>query len=571
MLIESTPPTATADSAEGTVAFNLAAVHETVESTAGQRDCIVWGNRRFTYSEVGDRSRRFANHLIASGLGTVVDRSTLEPFSSGQDHIALYLHNSNEYLEAMLGAFKARTVPFNVNYRYVADELRYVLLDANAKGIVFHSQFAPVLDSVRGDLPELSVLLQVPDDSDTPLLPGAKWYEEALEAQSPTLDPALTESWSGDDLYMLYTGGTTGSPRGVIWRQDDIFAAAMGGRRLDTNQPWDSYDEIRSNASHDGAVVMPSSPLMHGAAHWLAFVAFAHGSTIVLPPNTSAFDASQTLDTIESHDVNVLMIVGDSFGRPLVESLEAEPRFVDSLLVIVSGGAVLSAGIKQRLISALPNTMVLDGLGASETGTQASQLTAPGQEATSGVFVPTAGATVLSSDRGRILSPGDQEVGWLAQTGRIPLGYLHDPDRSTERMVTIGSQRFALTGDRARLLEDGRIELKGRDSSVINTGGEKVFAEEVESALLTHSDLRDAIVIGMPSPTWGQRVVAVVEVASSASPSDEEILETAGRSISRFKLPKAIIRVDQIERSAAGKPDYAWAKQIATKELPNEP
>lgn len=545
--------------------FNLAAVHEAVEAAVGTRECIVRGARRFTYHEVGDRSRRFANHLLANGLGQVRDRASLPPLSSGQDHVALYLHNSNEYLEAMLGAFKARTVPFNVNYRYVAEELRYVLHDAAARAIVFHSRFAPVLSAVLGELPALQLLLQVPDRSGHPLLPGALWYEDALAAQPATLERDLVESWSGDDLYMLYTGGTTGMPRGVIWRQDDIFAAAMGGRRLDTNEPWASYNEIAREAVRGGSRLMPTSPLMHGAAHWLAFSAFTNGNTVVLGDEAQSFDPAVVLDTVEAEDVNMLMIVGDAFGRPLVEELERNPRFLDSLLVIVSGGAALSAGVKQRLITALPNVMVLDGLGASETGTQASQLTAPGQVATSGVFVPTAGAAVLSANRQHVLVAGDEEVGWLAQSGRVPLGYLGDPERSAERMVTIDGTRYALTGDRARSLSDGRIELKGRDSAVINTGGEKVFAEEVEAALLSHPDLRDALVTGVPSELWGEEVVAVVEVAPGRDPSDSELLAAAGRTIARFKLPKSIIRTEHVVRSPVGKPDYAWARRVAVR------
>lgn len=543
--------------------FNLALVHETVEASVPDRPCVIWRDRHLTYSDIGSASRRLANVLLEHGLGQVVPRSALTNDQTGQDHLAVYLHNSNEYLEAMLGAFKARLVPFNVNYRYVSRELHYILEDSAARAIVFHSEFAPVLAEVIEELPELTLLLQVADDSGNALLPGARWYSEALTSAEDHLPDGLRESWSPDDVYMLYTGGTTGAPKGTIWLQNDIFIAAMGGKRLDTNQPWDSYDEITAHTSIGGSKVLPASPFMHGAAHWLAFAAFANGNTIVLPDQTRAFDAEAVLDTIEEHQVNILLLVGDAFGRPLVEALEHNHRFLDSLLVIVSGGAILSAAVKQRLVDALPTVMVLDGLGASETGTQASSLTAPGQRATSGTFVTGTGAAVLSADRSRALEPGENEIGWLAQSGHIPLGYLGDPERTTQRYITVGGIRYALTGDRARLGADGRLELLGRESSVINSGGEKVFAEEVELALLEHPDVRGCIVTGIPSPRWGEEVAAVVMLTAGSTTTDEELIASAGQHLARYKLPKTIIRVDHIERSPSGKPDYAWARNVA--------
>lgn len=543
--------------------FNLARVHATVEAAVPDRPCIIWGERRLTYADVGSAARRLANVLLEHGLGRVTPRAGLADHESGQEHLAVYLHNSNEYLEAMLGAFQARVVPFNVNYRYVSRELHYVLEDSAARAIVFHSEFAPVLAEVLDELPSLTLLLQVRDGSGNDLLPGARWYDDALGSAEEELDPSFTDRWSGDDLYMLYTGGTTGSPKGTIWRQHDVFIAAMGGKRLDTNQPWSSYQEIATHALEGGSRLLPASPLMHGAAHWLAFGAFANGNTIVLPPDTRAFDAAAVLDTIEQHHVNILLLVGDAFGRPLVEHLEADPRFLDSLLVIVSGGAILSAAVKQRLVDALPTVMVLDGLGASETGTQASALTAPGQRATTGSFVPGAGVSVLSEDRSRVLDTDDDELGWLAQSGHIPLGYLGDPERTLERYPTVAGTRYALTGDRARWGRDGRLELRGRESSVINSGGEKIFAEEVELALLEHPEVRGCIVTGIPSTRWGEMVVALVTLSDGSTTTDEELTEFAGRDLARYKLPKRIIRVDHIQHSPSGKPDYAWARGVA--------
>lgn len=543
--------------------FNLARVFATVEAAVPQRPCVIWGDRHLTYEDVGSSARRLANVLLGHGLGYVVPPSQLARHESGQDHLAIYLHNSNEYLESMLGAFAARLVPFNINYRYVSRELHYVLADADARAIVFHSEFAPVLAEVVDELPSLSLLIQVDDGSGNDLLPGAVWYTDALESVDDRLDPTVADSWADDDLYMLYTGGTTGAPKGTIWRQSDVFIAAMGGRRLDTNQPWVSYDEIAAHAINGGSRLLPASPLMHGAAHWLAFGAFANGNTIVLPEDTRTFDASAVLDTVEEHQVNILLLVGDAFGRPLVEELEADPRYLDSLLVIISGGAILSAAVKQRLVDALPTVMVLDGLGASETGTQASSLTAPGQRAVTGVFTPASGVALLSADLSKVLEPGDDELGWLAQSGHIPLGYLGDPQRTAERYLWVDGTRYALTGDRATWRGDGQLELRGRESSVINSGGEKIFAEEVELALLEHPQVRGCIVTGIPSARWGEQVVALVTMAEGSSTTDEELIEFAGRDLARYKLPKQIVRVDKMQHSPSGKPDYAWARDVA--------
>ena len=270
--------------------YNLAAVHEAVEAAAPDRECIVTPDRRLTYRQFGDRTRQLANALVARGLGGVTDRAGLGGHESGQDHLAIYLHNCPEYLESMVGSYKARVAPFNVNYRYVAEELEYLLNDSGARAVVFHSAFAPTLAEVRDRLPALEVLLQVADDSGNGLLPGAVWYEEALAAQPTTLPDELVASWSPDDLYILYTGGTTGMPKGVLWRQADIFVAAMGGRRLDNQEEWASIDDIVANTANGGARLLPGPPFMHGAAHWMAFNAFTNANTLVLPSVVERLD-----------------------------------------------------------------------------------------------------------------------------------------------------------------------------------------------------------------------------------------------------------------------------------------
>jgi 3-oxocholest-4-en-26-oate---CoA ligase len=543
--------------------FNLAQVHEAVAAAVPDRECIVWRDRRLTFAEVTDRTRRLANHLLGSGIGVTAERADLAGHESGQPHLACYLHNGNEYIEAMLGAYKARFAPFNVNYRYVAEELRYLLNDSGARAIVFHSAFADRLGEVLPDLPQLEVLLQVDDGSGAPLLPGAVWYEEALAAASGERPPL---DWSPDDLYILYTGGTTGMPKGVLWRQADIYVGAMGGRDLSTGEEWPSLDAVVAAAVNGGARLLPAPPFMHGAGHWLAFNAMNSGNTIVLQDDTVRLDPADVWRTVTREQVNILLIVCDAFGRPLVDELEraaraGEPYDTSSLLMIVSGGAPLNSTLKDRLLAQLPSSMVMDAVGASETGSQMSHVSAAGQAASTGTFTPGPGAAIVSEDLSRRLDAGHFEVGWLAQTGRVPLGYLGDADKTARTFPVIDGVRYSVPGDRARLTAEGSIELFGRDSVTINTGGEKVFAEEVEQALAHHPDVYDVVVAGRPSERWGQEVVAVVQLREGAAEDEGALLEEASRHVARYKLPKAFVFVPAIVRSPAGKADYRWAKE----------
>jgi fatty-acyl-CoA synthase len=542
--------------------FNLAQVHEAVSAAVPDRECIVWRDRHLSYADVTDRTRRLANHLIGEGLGAHRERRDLAGHESGQDHLALYLHNGNEYLEGMLGAYKARVAPFNVNYRYVAEELRYLLADSAATAIVYHSAFAPTLAAVRDDLPDLRVLLQVADESGNDLLPGAAWYEDALLAAS---DARPDVDWSPDDLYILYTGGTTGMPKGVLWRQADIFVGALGGRSLATGEEWPDLDAIVAAAVDGGARLLPSPPFMHGAGHWLSFNAFAGGNTVVIQRDTTRLDPHDIWRTVAFQRCSILLIVGDAFGRPLVEHLEANPDRYDlsSLLLIVSGGAPLNASLKDRFLAVLPSLMIMDAVGASETGSQMSHMSAAGQSATTGTFTPGPGACVVSEDLTRVLEAGHDELGWLAQRGRVPLGYLGDADKTARTFPVVGGERLSVPGDRARLRADGVIELYGRDSVTINSGGEKIFAEEVEQAIAHHPDVADVVVAGRPSDRWGQEVVAIVALRPGASVGTDDLIESAGTHVARYKLPKAVRFVDAVVRSPAGKADYRWAREQA--------
>jgi 3-oxocholest-4-en-26-oate---CoA ligase len=546
------------------VEFNLGTIHETVAAVVPDRTAIVHGTRRLTFGELNDRSRRLASYLHQRGLGLHRERSELQPWESGQDHLGLYLHNGSEYIEGMLGAYLARVAPFNVNYRYVEEELRYLLTDAGARGLVYHATFAPVLADVLSDLPGLDVLLQVADASNNDLLPGAVDYDQALASARAEV-PALAAPPSPDDLYILYTGGTTGMPKGVLWRQHDIFRAAMGGRAYGTWQPLSDYEELVSKILPGNEVrVLNLPPLMHGAAQWAAFYYMTMGATVVFPTDTTRVDPIDVWQTVARERVVGITSVGDAMARPLVEELERNVYDTSSLIAFGSGGAILSEGIKERLLAKLPNILITDVGGASETGAQMGNNSVAGSVST-GRFTPGPGTVVLDAELSRVLEPGEDHEGWLAQFGAVPLGYLGDPEKTARTFPTIDGVRYSVPGDRARLLADGGIELLGRDSVTINSGGEKIFAEEVEQALIRHPAVADVVVAGRPSDRWGQEVVALVQLAKGHNATAEELLAEAGKHISRYKLPKAIGFYDTIVRAPSGKADYRWAREQALK------
>ncbi|WP_125078827.1 acyl-CoA synthetase [Mycobacterium sp. P7213] len=547
--------------------FNLAQVFSAVAAAIGDRDCIVFGDRRFSYQLIEDRSRRLARALHERGLGARRERSELAPDESGQSHLALYLANGNEYLEGMLGAYNARVAPFNVNYRYVADELVYLLANASTEAIMYHARYAPTLAEAlqqAGDLLPAMPLIHVDDASGNAPLPGAVRYEELLATTSA--EP-LGLALSPDDLYLLYTGGTTGMPKGVLWRQHDIFVGAMGGRQFGTGAVPTTVEEIVERARTAAAAgSMTVAPLMHGAAQWAAFITLLGGRPFVMSATTDRFDPVGAWELAAKERVISLSIVGDAFARPLADALEAGGSALaddlSGLLVLASGGAPLTVPIKQRLLDLLPQLSILDAGGSSETGAQMGQTTSRAQAST-GRFTPNPGAVVVSEDMARILRPGDDEIGWLAQQGYVPLGYLGDPEKSARTFPVIEGIRHSVPGDRARWDADGGIELLGRDSVTINSGGEKIFAEEVEAAIAHHPAVYDVVVVGRPSERWGNEVVAVVQLAPGADAGAQDIVTEAANYIARYKLPKDVVFCAQLQRSPSGKADYRWAKEQA--------
>jgi 3-oxocholest-4-en-26-oate---CoA ligase len=539
--------------------FTMARLNETIADAIPDREAIVSSRRRVSWRELQDRSRRFGNILSTAGLGCRRERGELASWESGQDHVGLYLYNGHEYLEAMIGAAKARCVAFNVNYRYVDDELAFVLADAKTRAVVYHASFAPRLARVLPRLGEQPMLLQVDDGSGEALLPGARDYEEALAASSPAPVAARPTE---DDLYMVYTGGTTGMPKGVLWRQGDIFFAAMGGR-VPGQMPVSTIEDVQGRLAYGELMrMLVTPPFMHGAGHWSAFITMHQGGTVVIQDETRRLDPDDIWRTVERERVFSVAIVGDAFAQPLIEQLRQKKYDLSSLRIVGSGGAILSPSSKQAFLELLPEVMIVDGFGASETGAQGASFSSAGSGAAT-TFNMDDNTIVLDEAMERRLDAGSEAIGWLARTGHMPLGYLGDEAKTRRTYPVIGGVRYAVPGDRAQVTEVGSIKVLGRDSVCINTGGEKVFAEEVEQALKRHPAVFDVLVTGVPDQRWGERVAAVVALRPGMTAEPDELRDTAGRELARYKLPRTIIFVESVQRAPTGKPDYKWAKQVA--------
>ncbi|HEX5096678.1 MAG TPA: acyl-CoA synthetase, partial [Acidimicrobiia bacterium] len=484
------------------MAFNLADLLEHVTDAVPDRVAIVAGDRRLTFQQLDERANRFANYLRDVGVRP-------------GDHVGIYAFNRAEWVEAMFGCFKARAVPINVNYRYVPDELRYLFDNADIVALVYEAEFGPHVASVLPGLPKLQHLLELEDGTGTssPEL-GAVDYEQALASASPERSG---EERSADDLYILYTGGTTGMPKGVMWRQEDIFFAAMGGGNYG-GAGIDAPEEIGGNVSPHPGVSMALAPLMHGNAQWTMSIALFGGNTVVL--NTArTFDALQIWDLVEREGVSVISLVGDAMARPLVDALASRP-IPPTVFAIVSGGAILSPAIKGQINDVAPNVMVMDAFGASETGANgAVDVTDKGPR-----FRMNEWTTVITED-GKQAEVG--EIGLLARRGHGPIGYYKDEAKTAATFVEFDGVRWAIPGDRAVIEEGGVVNVLGRGSQCINSGGEKIFPEEVEAVLKSHPDVFDAIVVGVPDERWGERVCAVVAPRAGKQPTLDELTKHA--------------------------------------------
>jgi acyl-CoA synthetase (AMP-forming)/AMP-acid ligase II len=522
--------------------FNLADLFESVVDAVPDREALVCDDLRLTYADLDARANQLAHALTDLGVGI-------------GDHVGLHLYNGNEYLEAMLAAYKLRAVPVNVNYRYVEDELRYLFNDADLRVVIHEEDLAPRIAAVRGDAPDLAATIARGEE-----------YEKTLAASSPERNFGPRSS---DDLYILYTGGTTGMPKGVMWRAEDIFFGALGGGSGLVGAPIEEPEQLAERAVAGRTRCLPACPFMHGTAHWMALsTLFGGGSVVVI--RDRGLDPERLWDTVADEQVSFLVIVGDAFARPLVDALEANPgRWeLSGLTVILSGGAILSPAVKQALVSMLPSALVVDGYGASETGGQGQMVAGgadePGQHPR---FMVNAQTTVLDRDTLHPIEPGSGTVGLLARKGHIPLGYYKDEEKTAATFPTVDGERWAVPGDMATVESDGTIVLFGRGSVSINSGGEKVFPEEVEAVLKAHPAVFDAVVVGVPDDRWGERVAAVVRPRDDAAVSLDELAEHCRSHLAGYKVPRDVVLVDEVVRSPSGKPDYRWAKATASETL----
>ncbi len=518
--------------------WNYASTWSIVAREAPEREAVVCGERRITFGELATRARKLAAVLAAGGVGA-------------GDAVAISLTNRPEYLEAFFAALLLGAAPANLNYQYVTEELAHVLRDCAAAAVVCHADRRAGVDAAVELLGTTPAVVAVDGD-----------YEAAL-AGAP--DAAPSHVPSGDDRLLLYTGGTTGLPKGVVWRVEDYYLQGWEAARPGTTPP---DPEVAIRAGKRAATLLPASPLVHATALGMATATLNGGGTVVLREDP-ALDAVALWQLVARERVQVLSIVGDTFARPLLDALDhdAAVRELDlsSLSAIVSSGMAFSAENKQALLRHLPQLRIVDTLGASEALITRSEVTANGAAAPS-TFAANANVRVLTDDD-RDVAPGSGEEGVLAVAGRLPLGYLNDPVATAAMLREVDGVRYATPGDRARVLADGRIELLGRGSACINTGGEKVYPEEVERVLRGHALVRDAAVVGVPDDRWGEMVTALVEVADGTPSAtwEADVRAFARTQLAGYKVPKRCFAVDHIDRTVAGKPDYRRLRAVATE------
>ncbi len=534
--------------------LNLADLFESVSDATPERVAVACGARRLTYRQLDERSTRLAHGLASLGVAP-------------GEHVGLCMRNTIEHIESMLACYKLRAVPININWRYEASELAYVLEDADAVVVIHDAEFAERVGTASETVAAVRDLVEAG---------GARYSMLAAEgAAQRDLGPR-----SAADHYLLYTGGTTGRPKGVVWRHDDIFFAAIGGgnpggppigrcEELATNVRTNTAQRVRPFLPPDDPgpsqfVALSLGPLMHASGQWGALGTLLGGGTLVLDPSTH-LDVEHALDLVEREQVCMLTLIGDTAGRPLVAAIEHEPHRWDlsSLRLIGSGGTMLSADTKRRLISTIPSLLaILEGIGSSESPAHGVAVTTRTERSVASLTFASKAETILVDDELRPIAPGSGVVGRLATRGHVPIAYYKDPERTARTFVRIDGERYAVPGDYATVDHDGTIHLVGRGSSCINSGGEKVFAEEVEAELLTHPGVADVVVVGAPDIEYGATVCAIVQPSASPPSLDDLRAHCRGR-LAGYKLPRALVIVDRVERTPAGKPDYAWARMVA--------
>ena len=539
--------------AVATIEWNFADLFEAVAAAVPDRAAHVQGHRVVSWSELDRHAEVLASDLLSAGLGH-------------QSKVACYLHNGPEYLEVVYAACKVSMVPFNTNYRYGPDEVTYLFDNADAEAVVFHASFTGVVEVVRERLAKVRRWYVVADESGH----GPTWatpYGAVVSGDGRGSAP----SWqrSGDDLLLLYTGGTTGMPKGVMWRQDDLFNGLGAGANTSLGiAAATSVEEIAVRArTGPRTTMLVACPLMHAAGQFSAMNAMAPGGTVVTLTGRR-FDPGELLDAVQEHQATQLIIVGQAFAGPILETLDSSPERWDlsSLVQIVSSGVMWSTTNKQGLLRHVPQAMLFDALGSSEALGVGRSVSTAGSRQKTATFVLGPGAAVFAED-GRRVTPGSGERGLLAVGGFTPLGYYKDPVKSQATFRIFEGRRWSVPGDWATVDADGTINLLGRGSMCINTGGEKVFPEEVEEALKTHPAVRDAAAVGIPDERFGEVVCALIEPAPGCQPTPTELIEHVRVHLAAYKAPRHVIIVDTIGRAPNGKLDYGSLRRTAAEQL----
>jgi fatty-acyl-CoA synthase len=532
-------------------AWNFADAYERVAAAIPDAPCQEQGDRIVTWGEFDRRANAVAADLLRAGLGE-------------QSKVAAYLTNCPEYLECYVAAFKAGMVPVNTNFRYGPEEILYLFDNADAEAVVFHATFAGLLEQVRDRLPKVRRWYVVADGS-----PSPSWATPYEDVAGPGAD-RVEGPWgrSPDHLLFLYTGGTTGMPKGVMWRQDDLFNVLGGGGNPILGQPPAAdLDDFASRITAPGARLLPACPLMHGTGQFTTFIVLNGGGSIVCLEDR-AFDPVKLWQSVQDKHINAVTIVGDAFARPMLGALDEHPGRWDlsSLLLISSSGVMWSHEVKQGLLRHLPSVILFDSLGSSEAVGLGASVSAGGAAADTASFQLGPEVKVVSDD-GRILAPGSEEIGMVAIPGFIPVGYYKDPEKTARTFRTVEGVRYSIPGDYATVAADGSIHLLGRGSVVINTGGEKVFPEEVEEVLKQHPAIADAVAVGVPDERFGEIICAVVEPRPGAEVVAEDVIEFVRSKLARYKAPRRVITVETIGRSPAGKVDYRALKALAGEQV----
>ena len=532
------------------MAWNIADLTEHVVDSVPDRVAVIVRDEPRTFIELERRANRLAHHLAGQGIGV-------------GDHVGIYGLNSHAFVETIFAAYKLRAVPVNVNYRYVEGELRYLFDNADLVALVHDAQFVPRIRVVRDSLPILRHLIVHDDGSNEDASTiGSVLYEDALAGGTPERDFA---GRSGDDIYMLYTGGTTGMPKGVVWRQEDVLCVLGGLVNFDTGvrveDEWE-FANAAARVSDDVGLGVVIAPLMHGAAQWGTINGLINGRTTVL---MARFDPHEVWKAIEKYRIATLGLTGDAMGRPLIEALDDGEYDASSLVAIASTAAIFSPTVKEQFRERFPSLVIADAVGSTETGYNGVQVSTTGGSEKLGLPTVRMGPdTVVLDDDMNVVKPGSGVVGRMARGGNVPLRYHKDPEKSAATFVTVDGRRYAISGDSAIVEADGTMTLLGRGSVCINSGGEKIYPEEVEAALKAHPAVFDAVVVGVPDERWGERVAAVIEVRPGHAVSLEDLATHARSHVAGYKVPRELHVVAKIERSPSGKPDYPWAKNVAT-------